>query len=71
MSKALTDVLQVLGQRHDFEEWQETVSTLLINLAKAPADQSARFASMSRPESLVSEKWSRKLAEFAKTSIEI
>jgi len=38
VSKALADALQVLG---DFEEWQETVSTFLINLADAPADQSA------------------------------
>lgn len=61
----------VPGERHDFEEWQETVSTLLINLAKAPADQSARFANMSRPEIVVSEKWSRKLVGFAKTGVEI
>ena len=61
----------VQGERHDFEEWQETVSTLLINLAKAPADQSARFANMSRPEIVVSEKWSRKLVGFAKTGVEI
>ncbi len=33
VSKALDDALQVLGERHDFEEWQETVSTLIINLA--------------------------------------
>lgn len=71
VSRALTDALQVLGERHDFEEWQETVSTFLINLAKAPADQSARFANMSRPEIVVSEKWSRKLVEFAKTGVEI
>ncbi|WP_349736628.1 hypothetical protein [Pseudomonas jessenii] len=61
----------VLGERHDFEEWQETVSTLLINLAKAPADQSARFANMSRPEIVVSEKWSRKLVGLAKTGVEM
>ena len=61
----------VPGERHDFEEWQETVSTLLINLAKAPADQSACFANMSRPEIVVSEKWSRKLVGFAKTGVEI
>ncbi|WP_460156251.1 hypothetical protein [Pseudomonas sp. S2_H10] len=43
----------MLGERHDFEEWQETVSTFLINLAAAPAapaEDSARFANMSRPE---------------------
>ncbi|MGF6162910.1 hypothetical protein ABIE16_002196 [Pseudomonas sp. 2725] len=61
----------VPGERHDFEEWQETVSTLLINLAKAPADQSARFANMSRPEIVVSEKWSRKLVGLAKTGVEM
>lgn len=71
VSKALDNALKVLGERHDFEEWQETVSTLLINLAKAPADQSARFANMSRPEIVVSEKWSRKLVVFAKTGVEI
>jgi hypothetical protein len=70
VSKALDDALQVLGERHDFEEWQETVSTFLINLAAAPADESARFASMSRPEIVVSEKWSRQLEEFAKTGVE-
>lgn len=37
VSKALDDALHVLGERHDFEEWQETVSTLLINLAASPA----------------------------------
>ncbi|WP_247255878.1 hypothetical protein [Pseudomonas moorei] len=70
VSKALADALQVLGERHDFEEWQETVSTFLINLAAAPAEDSARFASMSRPEIIVTEKWSRQLDEFAKTGIE-
>lgn len=25
VSKALDDALQVLGERHDFEEWQETL----------------------------------------------
>lgn len=67
VSKALDDALQILGERHDFEEWQETVSTFLINLAAAPAEESARFASMSRPEIVVKEKWSRQLERFAKT----
>jgi hypothetical protein len=67
VSKALDDALQILGERHDFEEWQETVSTFLINLAAAPAEESSRFASMSRPEIVVSEKWSRQLDEFANT----
>lgn len=70
VSKALDDALNVLGERHDFEEWQETVSTLLINLAAAPAEESARFATMSRPEIVMKEKWSRQLEEFAKTGIE-
>jgi hypothetical protein len=70
VSKALADALQVLGERHDFEEWQETVSTLLINLAAATACESGQFSSMSRPEIIVSEKWSRQLEEFAKTGIE-
>jgi hypothetical protein len=69
VSKALADALQVLGERHDFEEWQETVSTFLINLAAAAAEESARFASMSRPEIVVTEKWSRQLDEYAKTGI--
>ena len=70
VSKALADALQVLGDRHDFEEWQETVSTLLINLAAAPVEESARFASMSRPKIFITEKQSRQLEEFAKTGIE-
>jgi hypothetical protein len=70
VSKALTDALQVLGERHDFEEWQETVSTFLINLAAAPADESARFASMPRPEIIVTEKWSRQLERFAEKGSE-
>jgi hypothetical protein len=61
---------QVPGERHGFEEWQETVSTILINLAAVPAEKSTRFASMSRPEIVVSEKWSRQLEEFAKTGVE-
>lgn len=70
VSKALDDALQVLGERHDFEEWQETVSTLLINLAAAPAEESCGFASMSRPKIVLSEKQSRQLEEFRKTGIE-
>lgn len=70
VSKALADALQVLGERHDFEEWQETVSTFLINLAAAPAEESACFATMSRPEIVVTAKWSRQLEEFAKTGSE-
>jgi hypothetical protein len=70
VSKALADALEVLGERHDFEEWQETLSTFLINLAAAPSDVSARFASMSRPEIVITEKQSRQLEEFAKTGIE-
>jgi hypothetical protein len=63
VSKALADALKVLGERHDFEEWQETVSTLLINLADAPAEESARFATMSRHKFTISENVSRKLAQ--------
>ncbi|MDR9749881.1 hypothetical protein RG836_00340 [Pseudomonas sp. SZMC_28357] len=70
VSKALADALQVLGERHDFEEWQETVSTFLLNLAAAPAEDSARFASMSRPEIVITEKQSRQLEQFAKTGTE-
>lgn len=70
VSKSLDDALNVLGERHDFEEWQETVSTFLINLAAAPANESARFASMSRPEIVITEKQSRQLEEFAKKGIE-
>jgi hypothetical protein len=70
VSKALDDALKVLGERHDFEEWQETVSTFILNLAAASAEESARFASMSRPEILITEKQSRQLEEFAKTGIE-
>lgn len=70
VSKALDDALQVLGARHGFEEWQETVSSLLINLAAAPAEESARFATMSRPPFEASEKQSRQLEEFRKTGIE-
>lgn len=70
VSKALADALQVLGERHDFEEWQETISTLLINLAAAPAEESARYATMSRPEIVITEKWSRQLERFAATGVE-
>ncbi|CAH0179343.1 hypothetical protein SRABI123_01397 [Pseudomonas sp. Bi123] len=61
VSRALNDALQVLGQRHDFEEWQETVSTFLINLAAAPAVESERYANMSRHEITISENMSRRL----------
>ena len=70
VSKALADALQALGERHDFEEWQETVSTFLINLAASPPEESARFARMSRPEIVVSEKWSRQLDGFRKEGAE-
>lgn len=70
VSKALDDALQVLGERHDFEEWQETVSTFLINLAAAPAEESSRFVTMPRPAFEVTEKQSRQLKEFSKTGIE-
>ena len=61
VSKALADALQVLGERHDFEEWQETVSTFILNLAAAPTEESARFTNMSRHEITISENVSRKL----------
>jgi len=70
VSKALADALQVLGERHDFEEWQETVSTFLINLATATLEESARFASMPRPEIVITQNQSRQLEEFAKTGID-
>lgn len=70
VSKALDDALQVLGERHDFEEWQETVSTFLINLAAAPAEESARFVTMSRPAFEVTEIQSRQLASYVRTGIE-
>ncbi|WP_439821367.1 hypothetical protein ACSPX5_07915 [Pseudomonas sp. HLG18] len=69
VSKALDEALQILGERHSFEEWQETVSTFIINLAAAPAPESERFASMSRPELVIKEKWSRQLEEFAASSM--
>jgi hypothetical protein len=71
VSKPLDDALNVLGERHGFEEWQETLSTLLINLAKAPAEDTVRFATMSRPEIVITEKQSRQLEKFAKTGIEV
>lgn len=70
VSKALDDALQVLGERHGFEEWQETVSTFILNLAAAPAAESERFASMSRPELIIKDKWSRQLEDFAKNGTE-
>lgn len=70
VSKALADALQVLGERHGFEEWQETVSTFLINLAAAPPEDSAQFISMSRPEFFITEKQSRQLERFAATGVE-
>lgn len=65
VSKALDDALLILGERHGLEEWQETVSTFLINLAAAPAEETARFSIMSRHKIVVSEKWSRQLQNFA------
>ena len=70
VSKSLDDALNVLGERHGFEEWQETLSTLLINLAKAPAEDTARFAAMSRPVIFITEKQSQQLERFAKTGVE-
>lgn len=70
VSKALDDALLVLGERHGFEEWQETVSTLILNLAAAPDEESARFASMSRPNFVITEKQSRQLEQFAETGID-
>ncbi|MNP55098.1 hypothetical protein D3C76_1497130 [compost metagenome] len=51
----------MLGERHAFDEWQETVSTFIMNLAAAPAEDSASFANMSRHEFRISENMSRKL----------
>ncbi len=65
VSKALADALQVLGERHDFEEWQETVSTFLINLAGATAFESGKYANMPRQEILITRNQSRQLEEFA------
>ncbi len=69
VSKALADALQVLGERHDFKEWQETVSTFMINMEAATADESGRFVTMSRPVFEVSEKQSRQLKSFARESV--
>ena len=71
VSKALADALQVLGERHEFEEWQETVSTMLINLAAATAYESGKFVTMSRPGFVITEKQSRQLERFAKTGVEV
>jgi hypothetical protein len=65
VSKALDDALLILGERHGFEEWQETVSTLLINLAKATAYESGKFVTLSRPKFIVTEFQSRLLEGFA------
>ncbi|WP_238539313.1 hypothetical protein [Pseudomonas sp. GM55] len=46
------------------------MSTFLINLAAAPAEVSARFATMSRPEIVVTEKQSRQLEGFTKTGVD-
>jgi hypothetical protein len=71
VSKGLDDALRVLGERHGFEEWQETVSTFIINLAAASSEESSRFASMSRPEIVVNEEWSRQLEEFSRTRLRV
>lgn len=70
VSKALDDALQVLGERHGVEEWQETVSSFIINLANASAEESERFASMSRPVFKVTEKQWRQLQVFSRTGVE-
>ncbi|WDH37417.1 hypothetical protein [Pseudomonas chlororaphis] len=70
VSKALDDALLILGERHGFEEWQETISTMVINLAAAPVGDSARFVTMSRPEFVMTENQSRQLEKFAETGIE-
>ncbi|PXX71834.1 hypothetical protein SAMN05660489_02427 [Pseudomonas sp. LAMO17WK12:I10] len=70
VSKALDDALLILGERHGFEEWQETVSTLILNLAAASVEESARFASMSRQKIVITEKQSRQLERFAQTGVE-
>lgn len=41
-----------------------------INLAAATVEESGRFANMSRPEIVVTEKQSRQLEQFARTGIE-
>ncbi|KAA0995495.1 hypothetical protein FQ192_10680 [Pseudomonas sp. ANT_J12] len=70
VSKALDDALRVLGDRHAIEEWQDTVSTFIINMAAAPAEESERFSNMARQKIVITEKWSRQLDEFAKTGTE-
>ncbi|MDH1260370.1 hypothetical protein N5C62_22130 [Pseudomonas atacamensis] len=70
VSKALDDALLILGERHGFEEWQETVSTFIINLAAAQSEDSERFVSMSRPELIIKEKWTRQLEAFSATGVE-
>lgn len=70
VSKALDDALQVLGERHGFKQWQETVSTFLMNLAAAPIEESVRFANMSRPKFVTTEKQLRQLERFAADGIE-
>lgn len=70
VSKALDDALQVLGERHGFKQWQETVSTFLMNLAAAPIEESVRFAYMSRPKFVTTEKQLRQLERFAADGIE-
>ncbi|WP_172435755.1 hypothetical protein [Pseudomonas sp. ACN5] len=42
------------------------MSTFLINLATAPAEESDHFANMSRPEIIVTEKWARQLEGLSK-----
>jgi hypothetical protein len=61
----LDDALNTLGARHDFEEWQETVSTFLINLAGATAFESGKYANMPRPPFVITENQPRQLTEFA------
>lgn len=70
VSKALDDALHVLDERHGFEEWQETVSTFLISPAAAPAEESTRFAIMSRPKFVTTEKQSRLIEKFTRTGVE-
>jgi hypothetical protein len=60
----------MLGERHGFEEWQETVLSFIFNLAADPAEESEHFASMSRAKLIIKNKWSRQLEKFAPTGIE-
>jgi hypothetical protein len=71
VSKALANDHQIFGDCHGLEEWQKTVSTFIINMAAATAEDSARFASMSRPKLVIKEKWSRQLENFAATGVDI